>query len=225
MCKVNSICELQKYELPNNSLKWKNNRRTFLIAPIVVINTYFAHWKTKSFENFLHSLHQHIFQWRERDKNEIWSFSQAPLNSKLFKDKGENTFILELELCSIYFESAHRNMSLSMKKKLPILVMLLENAHLKWVTFWSSFICWHVWTVSVSNHVYNMSFFLELVQNHQKIVSRRDAKLTSINETYQEEQGYEVGIGRRCYARDSLWHAFCQLRFCDEIHDSNPNTW
>lgn len=77
--------------------------------------------------------------------------------------------------------------------------------------------------MSVSKYVYNMSFFLELVQNHQKVVARRGEKLASINETYQEEQGYEVGS--RCYARDSLWHAFCQLRFCGEIHYSNPNPW
>lgn len=79
--------------------------------------------------------------------------------------------------------------------------------------------------MSVSKRVDSMSFFLELVQNHQKVVPRRDAKLASINETYQEEQGYEVGIGSCCYARDSLRHAFCQLRFHDEIRDSNPSTW
>jgi len=41
---------------------------------------------------------------------------------------------------------------------------------------------------------------------------------------YQEEQGYEVGIGSCCYAKGDLWQAFHQLRYSDEIHSSNPNT-
>lgn len=44
-------------------------------------------------------------------------------------------------------------------------------------------------------------FFLELVQNKQKVVAGRDTKLANINETYQEEQGYEVGIGSYCLCK------------------------